>query len=131
VVHATNAYSAALEPSLKGVIIPNPHICNRFAPPRALSGSKALQNSYGVLLPNGALFSINSRSSSDGSGMFRGSNPGQKKLDEWADQEPGRYVDDSLVNLRLVTREVRALVNTQFLDGSDADGVRARRRIPI
>jgi glycine/D-amino acid oxidase-like deaminating enzyme len=121
IVHATNAYSAALEPSLKGVITPKPHICNRFVPPRVLSGSKALQNSYGVLLPDGALFSINSRSSSDGNVLFGGSNAGQKKLDKWAEQEPGRCVDDSLANLESVTKEVRALVNTQFLDGDDAE----------
>ncbi|RYE00557.1 MAG: FAD-binding oxidoreductase [Sphingobacteriales bacterium] len=29
IVHATNAYSGALEPSLTGIITPKPHICNR------------------------------------------------------------------------------------------------------
>ncbi|KAL5409683.1 hypothetical protein PMIN06_009614 [Paraphaeosphaeria minitans] len=74
VVHATNAYSAALEPSLKGVITPKPHICNKVVPPRAMSGSKAIQKSYGVLLPDGGLFSINPRCTADGVVMFGGSN---------------------------------------------------------
>jgi glycine/D-amino acid oxidase-like deaminating enzyme len=81
VVHATNAYSAALEPSLRNVITPKPHVCNRAVPPQAFSGSKAIRNSYGIPLPDGALFSINPRSSSDGNIMFCGSNPGQKELD--------------------------------------------------
>jgi glycine/D-amino acid oxidase-like deaminating enzyme len=116
VVHATNAYSAALEPSMRGVITPKPHICNRFVPPRALSGAKALQNSYGVLLPDGGLFSINPRCSADGNVMFGGSNPGQKKLDEWAGQGPDRCVDDSLANIDIVTKEVKALLEREFLD---------------
>jgi glycine/D-amino acid oxidase-like deaminating enzyme len=121
IVHATNAYSAALEPSLRGIIAPKPHMCNRFVPPRALSGSKALQNSYGVLLRNGALFSINSRSSSDGNIMFGGSNPGQKKLDDWANQASERCVDDSLVNLDIVTKEVRGFVEKEFLGIDDEE----------
>jgi glycine/D-amino acid oxidase-like deaminating enzyme len=117
VVHATNAYSAALEPSLLGLITPKPHICNRFVPPRALSGSAALRNSYGVLLSSGAVFSINPRCSSDGNILFGGSNPGQKKLDEWSNQSDERCVDDSLANLELVTKEVRAFVGAEFLNG--------------
>jgi glycine/D-amino acid oxidase-like deaminating enzyme len=117
VVHATNAYSAALEPSLLGLITPKPHICNRFVPPRALSGSNALRNSYGVLLSSGAVFSINPRCSSDGNILFGGSNPGQKKLDEWSNQSDERCVDDSLANLELVTKEVRAFVGAEFLNG--------------
>jgi glycine/D-amino acid oxidase-like deaminating enzyme len=74
--HATNAYSAALKPSLRGVITPKPHICNRVVPPRVLSGFNAIKNSNGVLLPDGELFSINSRCSSDGNIMFGGFNPG-------------------------------------------------------
>jgi glycine/D-amino acid oxidase-like deaminating enzyme len=121
VVHATNGYSAALESSLLGIITPKPHICNRFVPPRSLSGSKALRNSYGVLLPDGALFSINPRCSADGNVMFGGSNPGQKKLDEWAKQSSERCVDDSLANLELVTREVRSLVESEFLGGEKVE----------
>lgn len=116
VVHATNAYSAALEPSLRGVITPKPHICNRVVPPRSMSGLKALRNSYGVLLPDGALFSINSRCSADGNVMFGGSNPGQKKLDQWTEEDPDRCVDDSLANVELVTKEVKAFVENEFED---------------
>jgi glycine/D-amino acid oxidase-like deaminating enzyme len=121
VVHATNGYSAALEPSLQGLITPKPHICNRFIPPRALCGTRALKNSYGVLLPDGALFSINSRCSSDGNVMFGGSNPGQKQLDEWAKQNSERCVDDSLANLELVTKEVRSFVESEFLNEGEAE----------
>jgi glycine/D-amino acid oxidase-like deaminating enzyme len=121
VVHATNAYSAALEPSLKGIITPKPHMCNRVVPPRALSGSKAIENSYGVLLPDGALFSINPRSSADGNIMFGGSNPGQKKLDAWSEAGPDRCVDDSLANLETVTKEVRAFVENELEGWKDAE----------
>jgi glycine/D-amino acid oxidase-like deaminating enzyme len=121
IVHATNAYSAALEPSLRGIITPKPHMCIRFVPPRSLSGSRALQNSYGVLLPDGALFSINSRASSDGNIMFGGSNPGQKKLDEWASKSDERCVDDSLANVEMVTREVRRFVAKEFLGLGDGE----------
>jgi glycine/D-amino acid oxidase-like deaminating enzyme len=79
VVHATNAYISALEPSLRGLISPSPHICNRIIPPMEYAGSKGLQNSYGVLMPDGDLFSINPRSTSDGLVMFGGSNPGKEK----------------------------------------------------
>jgi glycine/D-amino acid oxidase-like deaminating enzyme len=121
VVHATNGYSAALDASLQGIITPKPHICDRFVPPRMLSGSKALRNSYGVLLANGALFSINPRCSTDGNVMFGGSNPGQKKLDEWAKQSSDRCVDDSLANLEVVTKEVRSFVESEFLGGEEVE----------
>jgi glycine/D-amino acid oxidase-like deaminating enzyme len=119
VVHATNAYSAALRPSLLGLITPKPHICNRFVPPRALSGSHALRNSYSVLLKDGAVLIVNPRCSSDGNVMFGGSNPGQKKLDEWSAQSSERCVDDSLANLESVTKEVRAFVESEFLDSKE------------
>lgn len=122
VVHATNAYAAAIEPTLQGVISPKPHMCNQFIPPRALSGSKALKNSYGVLLPDGALFSINPRASSDGSVMFGGSNPGQKMLDEWTQGSVERSVDDGLANVDMVTKEVREFVAKEFLEsGSEVE----------
>lgn len=119
VVHATNAYAAAIESSLQDVISPKPHVCNHFIPPRQMSGSKALKNSYGVLLPDGGLFSINSRASSDGSVMFGGSNPGQKKLDEWSRGSAERSVDDGLANVEMVTKEVREFVAKEFLDGKE------------
>ncbi|KAH7084666.1 FAD dependent oxidoreductase-domain-containing protein [Paraphoma chrysanthemicola] len=121
VVHATNAYSGALESSFRGVITPKPHICNRVVPPRIFSGSQAIQNSYGVLLPEGDLLTINPRCSADGNIMFGGSNPGQKKLDKWAAQGRDRCVDDSLANLELVTKEVRAFVEREFDGWKDAE----------
>ncbi|KAF1849692.1 DAO-domain-containing protein [Cucurbitaria berberidis CBS 394.84] len=114
VVHATNAYSAALEPSLRGLITPKPHMCNRVVPPRALSGSKALCNSYGVLLADGALFSINPRCTADGNILFGGSNPGQRALDEWVEQNPGNCINDGLADLESVTKCVKDFVNEEF-----------------
>jgi glycine/D-amino acid oxidase-like deaminating enzyme len=115
VVHATNAYSAALEPSLLGLIMPKPHICNRFVPPHALSGSHALRNFCGVLSKDGAVLIINPRCSSDGNVIFGDSNPVQKKLDKWSAQSSERCVDDSLPNFESVMKEVRGhLLNLSF-----------------
>ncbi|KAF1834961.1 DAO-domain-containing protein [Decorospora gaudefroyi] len=121
IVHATNAYSAALEPSLRGVITPKPHICTRVVPPRSFSGSNAVSNSYGVLLADGALFSINPRCSADGHIMFGGSNPGQKALDAWVEQNPENCINDGLANLEGVTRHVKKLVEREFDGWQDAE----------
>ncbi|CAO2658539.1 Nn.00g062620.m01.CDS01 [Neocucurbitaria sp. VM-36] len=121
VVHATNAYSAALEPSLRGLITPKPHICNRVVPPRAFSGSKALRNSYGVLLPDGALFSINPRCTADGNIMFGGSNPGQKALDDWVERNPENCINDGLANLEGVTKCVKEFAVREFEGWGDAE----------
>ncbi|KAJ4294241.1 hypothetical protein N0V90_007931 [Kalmusia sp. IMI 367209] len=121
VVHATNAYSAALEPSLKGIITPKPHMCNKVVPPRALSGSKAIRNSYGVMLPDGALFSINSRCNADGVLMFGGSNPGQKELDQWIEQNPEHCIDDGLSRIENVTERVREFVENNLEGWKDAE----------
>lgn len=121
VVHATNAYSAALEPSLRGIITPKPHICNRVVPPRTFSGSKTLQNSYGVLLPDGAFFSINPRCTSDGNIMFGGSNPGQQALDDWVKDNPENCINDGFANLDGVTRCVKELVNKEFEGWKDSN----------
>lgn len=121
VVHATNAYSAALEPLLKGIITPKPHICNRVIPPRSLSGSKALQNSYGVLLSDGGIFSINPRCTADGNVMFGGSNPGQQKLDKWVDEHPSHNTDDGFANVDIVTQEVRKFVEKELEGWNDVE----------
>lgn len=96
VVYATNAYSGAILPSMRGLILPRPHMCNKVVPPRTFCGSKTLKNSYGVLLPDGAFFSINPRSIADGIILFGGENPGQKKLDEWLNKNPEQCIDDGL-----------------------------------
>lgn len=122
VVHATNAYSAAIEPALRGVIRPTPHMCNKVIPPACFSGSKALQNSYGVLLPDGALFSINPRCTADGNVLFGGSNPGQMQLDQMIEKEPGRCVDDSLTmeSAPKVTEAVKSFAEGEFEGWVDA-----------
>ncbi|KAJ4357796.1 uncharacterized protein N0V89_002372 [Didymosphaeria variabile] len=121
VVYATNAYSAALERSLKGVITPKPHMCNKVVPPRALSGSKALQNSYGVLLPDGGLFSINPRCTADGVVMVGGSNPGQKQVDKWVEQHPEHCIDDGLARVDTVTECVREFVESNLEGWKEAE----------
>lgn len=52
--------------------------------------------------------------------MFGGSNPGQKKLDDRANQASERCVDDSLANLEIVTKEDRAFVEKEVL-GDDEE----------
>ncbi|KAF2018078.1 DAO-domain-containing protein [Aaosphaeria arxii CBS 175.79] len=121
VVHATNAYSAAIEPSLRGLITPKPHMCNKVVPPRAWSGTNALQNSYAVLLPDGGLFSINPRSVGDGAIMFGGSNPGQKELDAWVENHPENCTNDGLARIEYVTKHVRDLVEQEFPGWRDAE----------
>ncbi|KAK6856672.1 FAD dependent oxidoreductase [Apiospora arundinis] len=143
VVHASNAYLPAYLPSMRGLIRPKPHMCNKVIPPLAFSGSRALQNSYGVLLRDGSLFSINPRYGADGVVMFGGSNPGQLKLDEWVAKQPEedrRCVDDGLSSVgtekgddgggtaaaRLVTDEVRKFAESQFhgwRESADRDGL--------
>jgi len=92
-------------------------MCNKVVPPRAFSGSRALQNSYGVLAPGGALFSINPRANSDGVVLFGGSNPAQGKLKEYLSEggeEGKRWYDDSLSNFEPVTRAVEDFTTAEF-----------------
>ncbi|OTB07281.1 hypothetical protein M426DRAFT_86393 [Hypoxylon sp. CI-4A] len=120
VVHASNAYSAAIEPSLRGLVHPTPHMCNKVVPPASFAGSKALKNSYGVLLPDGALFSINPRCTADGIVMFGGSNPGQVKFNEWLAEHPERCTDDGLTGIKVVTDAVKEFADKEFKGWSDA-----------
>lgn len=119
VVHATNAYSSALEPSLRGLIRPSPHMCNKVVPPETFAGSKTLQNTYGVLLPDGALFSINPRCTSDGIILFGGTNPGQQELNKWLHEHPERGADDSLAGVESVRKAVQEFVEAQFPGWTD------------
>ncbi|KAH6875332.1 FAD dependent oxidoreductase-domain-containing protein [Alternaria rosae] len=125
VVHATNAYSAVLEPSLRGIITPKPHMCNRLVPLQVFSGSRAIRNSYSILLPDGAFSSINPRSPSDGNIMFGGSNSGQKELDAWVEKNPENCINDGLANLETVTKHARKLAESHWsgIIGLSADGV--------
>ncbi|KAK8071156.1 hypothetical protein PG997_011359 [Apiospora hydei] len=114
VVHASNAYLPAYEPSLRGLIRPKPHMCNKVIPPLSFAGSGALRNSYGVLLRDGSLFSINPRYGADGVVMVGGSNPGQLKLDEWVAAQPAADQREGTAAARLVTDEVRQFAEAQF-----------------
>lgn len=121
VVHATNAYSAAVEPSLLGLVWPTPHLCNKVVPPGSFAGSRALRNSYGVLLPDDGLISINPRCTADGIVMFGGSSPGQKAFDAWLEQQPpGRRADDSFSGVAVVTDVVRDFADRELEGWGDA-----------
>ncbi|KAH7177066.1 FAD dependent oxidoreductase [Dactylonectria macrodidyma] len=114
VVHATNAYSSALEPSLRGVITPSPHMCNKVIPPVSFTGSKGITNSYGVLLPNGGLFSINPRVTTQGPVLFGGLNPGQQEFEKWLQDHPERCTDDDLPGFKPVTEAVKSFAESQL-----------------
>ncbi|KAK0483681.1 DAO-domain-containing protein [Armillaria novae-zelandiae] len=120
VVHATNAYASALLPELKNVIKPTPHMCNKVIPPRSWSGTKALENSYGVLCPGGALYSINPRANSDGIILFGGSNPGQHALLKYLEEHPDERTNDSLTNFKPVTKAVDDFIQNEFSDWGSA-----------
>lgn len=118
VIHATNAYSSALEPSLRGLIYPSPHMCNRIKPPVEFEDPNpaGLTNSYGVLLPEGGLFSINPRSTREGSVLFGGSNPGQAAFERWVNEPeyPERGVDDGIEVFGAVTEAVREFAEREI-----------------
>ncbi|KAL6399729.1 FAD dependent oxidoreductase [Ilyonectria robusta] len=116
VVHATNAYSAAVEPSLRGLINPIPHMCDQVTPPVTFTGTKSLQNSYGVLLPEGGLFSINPRCTTGGPVLFGGFNPGQQEFMKWLEKNPERGTDDGLPGFKSVTEAVREFTQSQFVE---------------
>ncbi|WRT64413.1 uncharacterized protein IL334_001345 [Kwoniella shivajii] len=117
VVHATNAYAGALLPETKGAIRPCPHMCNKVLPPSTFSGSNALHNSYAVIYPEG-MYTINSRSTSDGILLFGGAAPNQSKLLEYVAEDQFRRTDDSLTNFEPVTAAVRKL-GTEGLEWDD------------
>jgi len=114
VVHASNAYSSALEPSLRGLIRPRPHMCNEVRPPSTYTGSQALKNSYGVLFSEGGLISINPRITMQGSVLFGGSNPGQPEFEKWLHDHPERCIDDGLTDFKSVSKAVQDFAESQF-----------------
>ncbi|CAH0019833.1 unnamed protein product, partial [Clonostachys rhizophaga] len=114
VVHATNAYSPALEPSLRGLIKPTPHMCNLIAAPVSFMGSKALENSYGILLPGGGLITMNPRIPTHGPVLFGGSNPGQAEFYKWLQNNPERATDDDIAGFPSVTEAVKDFTDAQL-----------------
>ncbi|EFX01761.1 FAD dependent oxidoreductase superfamily [Grosmannia clavigera kw1407] len=127
VVHATNGYSSALEPSLRGLITPQPHMCDKVvAPAPTFQGSHRLDHSYSVLVGgDGGFFSINPRRSIPDGGpeetvvLFGGDNPGQAALQAWLDANPEHCVDDSLLGFPAVSAAVRAFAESQFQGWTD------------
>lgn len=115
VVHATNAFSSALEPSLRGLISPQPHICDKFIPPTRFIETGGLKNSYGVLLPDGALITINPRNSREqGPMLLGGSNPGQPDFEKWLRNRPDRCIDDDLRGFETITEAAKDFAESQL-----------------
>lgn len=106
VVHASNAYSSALEPSLRGLITPCPHMCNKVIPPKDGEGFSGFKGSYGVLLGQDDLITINPRLNGDGAVLFGGNNKGQDDLMKWLEKTPHLYLDDGLTGFHSVTKAV-------------------------
>ncbi|OJJ94769.1 hypothetical protein ASPACDRAFT_127920 [Aspergillus aculeatus ATCC 16872] len=108
VVHATNAYSSALEPSLRGLITPRPQMCNRVTIPESATDFSGFENSYGILLGRDDLISINPRLNGDGAVLFGGSNPGQGEFMKWLDRNPERCIDDGMTGHDAINKAVQA-----------------------
>ena len=123
VVHATNAFSSALEPSLKGLIRPQPHICDKFIPPKDFLESGSLQNSYGILLPEGALITINPRNRIEQRPiLFGGSNPGQLEFEKWLQKNPENCVNDDLRGFGSITKAAKHFSRSQIAGWRNASG---------
>jgi len=114
VVHASNAYLPAYLPLFRNLVQPVPYTCSKVVPPRSFSGLKALRNSYGVLLRDGSLISINPRSTSDGAIMFGGDNVGQQALDKWMLEHPEECTNDGFANLPAVAVAVEEFTTNHF-----------------
>ncbi|KAF7350695.1 FAD-dependent oxidoreductase [Mycena sanguinolenta] len=119
IVYATNAYTSSILPSFAKYIQPTAHMCDKVVPPRAYAGSKALQNSYGIMMPGGGLYTINPRCSADGILLFGGNGPNQRMLKEYLDADAKRLFDDSLGNFKPVTEAVRDLTSSAFEGWND------------
>ncbi|KAJ7237520.1 DAO-domain-containing protein [Mycena haematopus] len=119
VVYATNAYTSSILPAFAKYIQPTAHMCDKVVPPRAYAGSKALQNSYGVLAPGGGLYSINPRCNADGIVLFGGANPNQGQLKAYLAADSNRLFDDSLSNFKPVTDAVKDLTSSAFQGWND------------
>ncbi|KAF8177553.1 DAO-domain-containing protein [Mycena galopus ATCC 62051] len=118
VVYATNAYTSSILPVFSKYIKPTAHMCDKVVPPRAYAGSKALQNSYNILVDGGS-YSINPRCNADGIMLFGGTNPNQGQLKAYLDADPKRTFDDGLSNFKPVTDGVRDLISSAFEGWSD------------
>ncbi len=115
VIHATNAFASTLLPQLESILYPTPFICTKMVPPLAYSGSKALQNTYGVFVSDDAMFSINPRTTSDGAVLFGGEGPNQRKLVELVDKIPTLRGDDRIGNFKPISDAVEDFVERHFV----------------
>lgn len=87
--------------------------CDKVIPPTSWSGSKALQNSYAVVYPDG-VYTINPRCTADGVLLFGGSAPNQQYLLDHIEEDERRRTDDSLTDFSKVTEAVETLVRDGF-----------------
>ncbi|PYH42519.1 NAD(P)/FAD-dependent oxidoreductase [Aspergillus saccharolyticus JOP 1030-1] len=119
VVHASNAYSSALEPSLRGLITPRPQMCNRVTLPKAPENFAGFRSSYGILLGRNDLISINPRLNGDGAVLFGGSNPGQEEFMRWLAENPDRCTDDGMTGYDSISKAVQAFAIGEVKGWSD------------
>ncbi|KAI7969531.1 hypothetical protein EIK77_005161 [Talaromyces pinophilus] len=124
VVHASNAYSSALEPSLRGLITPCPHMCNKVVPPKDSKNLSSLKGSYGILLGQDNLITINPRLNGDGAILFGGSNPGQDDFWEWLEKNPYRYIDDSMTGFNSISKAIHEFAVEELKGWSTEDIMR-------
>lgn len=121
VVHASNAYSSAIEPSLRGLITPCPHMCNRVAFPKDSKNLSALKGSYGILLGQDNLITINPRLNGDGAILFGGSNPGQNEFWKWLEKNPYRYIDDGMTGFDSISKAIHEFAVEELKGWSTVD----------
>ncbi|EME89027.1 uncharacterized protein MYCFIDRAFT_27292 [Pseudocercospora fijiensis CIRAD86] len=126
VVHATNAYSSAIEPSMYNIIRPQPHMCDAFDPPAGFLRNNAAQHSFGILCGNGVFYSINPRSTTAGPVLFGGSNPGQIELAKWLRKHPARCVDDGLLGFEAVTDAAKSFAANHLMGWSQNPDAREK-----
>ncbi|EED12969.1 conserved hypothetical protein [Talaromyces stipitatus ATCC 10500] len=124
VVHASNAYSSALEPSLRGLITPCPHMCNKVVPPKESEGFSELKGSYGVLIGKENLITINPRLNGDGAVLFGGSNPGQNDLLKWLENNSNRRTDDGMTGFDSISKAVQEFAVKELKGWSTDDMMR-------
>lgn len=114
VVHATNAYSAVLLPEFRNIIHPTPHLVHRVIPPTSFSGSKVLDASYHVICSDHAIHSVNARSTSDGSILFGGANPGYQNLRDWVASDRQNMLNDNIASWHSIRKEVIDMSSKQL-----------------
>ncbi|KAH7346210.1 hypothetical protein BKA65DRAFT_272959 [Rhexocercosporidium sp. MPI-PUGE-AT-0058] len=113
VVHATKAYSSAIEPSLYGIITLHPHICTKVIPSsiftRPEKTCRIRMECY--WMTGQCIVSIRG----DGIARFGSSNSGQKNFNDWLKTHPERWIDDGRSGEEFVTPSVEKFAEEGFV----------------